>query len=104
MASQVIKVTPITAVATVDGTVAGYFSVADNTKYTLYSIANLSATGQLTVEVQIVELSGTTLLGLRPTYKAGAGAPTYGRMSLVGYSIANAATLSVDGQVIVTPY
>lgn len=105
MASQIVKVTGVSAAFTADGTAAGYATFTSNTPFVIGSVGIVQATGQPTVEVKVVELVSTTQVGLRPVSRAdNSNKLGYGRMNLAAYTTAASASLSIDTQQVITDY
>lgn len=94
----ILKVFGAQASLTADGTVAGYATIPDATRFPAGTICYLSATGQPTLECVVTDIRGATQVGLRQTNPT--GSPTYGKTNIGAYTVASAATLTCDNQVV----
>lgn len=93
---------------TVDGTAAGYVTVADNTKYYPRAHVWLTNDDDLPVEYVITDLVGTTKIGLQavPLSKDAnlgrymTGSAIYTRSSAVAWTVAKHSKIAQDRQVV----
>lgn len=75
---------------TVNGTSAGYLTVADNTNLVLNAICFLGGTGLTTMTVKIVELGASGLVGVRQDSNT-----NYGRTDVSAYTVAAGSTITM---------
>lgn len=84
------------AALTADGEAAGYITVADNEGFYPGAVAWIRDNNSDPLECIITELVGTTKIGLRNKRTGSYG----GRTDMSGYTIAQNATISMEGQVV----